>query len=74
MHVCYLNVLLTRHEDEDVSHQPTEVDLQSLLYCCLHIILLRSLKHKTQQTNQLKKRVTATAYNRAHHKQCHVTT
>lgn len=46
--VWYLNVLLTRHEDEDVSHQPTQVDLQGLLHCCLHIVLLRSLDHKTQ--------------------------
>lgn len=48
--LMYLNVLLTRHEDEDVSYQPTEVDLQGLLYCCLYIVFLRSLKHKTQYT------------------------
>lgn len=40
----HLNILLPRHEDEDVSNQPTEVDLQGLLYCCLHVVLLRSLQ------------------------------
>ncbi|KAF3832642.1 hypothetical protein F7725_026307 [Dissostichus mawsoni] len=34
--VSHLDILLPGHEDEDVSYQPAEVDLQPLLHCCLH--------------------------------------
>lgn len=43
----HLDILLPRHEDEDVSHQSTEVNLQGLFYCCLHIVLLRRLHSNT---------------------------
>lgn len=33
------NLLLARHEDEDVSHRWLEVYLNSLLHCTVHIIL-----------------------------------
>lgn len=49
-HFPHLNILLPRHKDEDVSHHPTEVNLQGLLYCCLHIVLLRGL-HSKQHNN-----------------------
>lgn len=43
-HVAYFNVLLPRHKNEDVSQQPTEVNLQCLLHSCLHVVLLRCLQ------------------------------
>lgn len=42
--VAYFNVLLPRHKNEDVSQQPTEVNLQCLLHSCLHVVLLRCLQ------------------------------
>ena len=44
MSTCYnvtgdLNLLLPRHEDQDVSHGRLQVDLHSLLNSTLHVVL-----------------------------------
>lgn len=47
----HLDVLLARHEDENISCHAAEVDLQGLLHCSFHVILLRSLHTHTQFQN-----------------------
>lgn len=46
----HLDILLARHEDEDVSRSTRQVDLQGLFHCSLHIILLWGL-NSTAQVN-----------------------
>lgn len=43
-----LDILLARHEDEDVSRSTRQVDLQGLFHCSLHIILLWGLNSTVQ--------------------------